>query len=87
MKRRVISVRCLKDAALSWRVLDPGAPDPRDREVGYGWKKLAASIARQLAKDIVARGGRAQVRVFKVNGQIGIEWTYPRSSDPRRSRG
>lgn len=46
--------------------------------------KDAATKGGVLEKAV---GGRGSVRIRKLNGQIQEERTYPRSADPRGSRG
>lgn len=48
---------------------------------------LAIELARTLARAIVAEGRTVNLKIKRPNGQIRDERTYPRSSDPRRSRG
>lgn len=43
--------------------------------------------ARDLAQRHAAGGGKAEVVVRRVDGTIGQRSTYPRSSDPRASKG
>lgn len=46
-------------------------------------KTDAVTRARELAQNVPL----GQVRVKDGGGKIRQEWTYPRSSDPRRTRG
>jgi hypothetical protein len=62
----------------------------RSREpfrVPFFFKKAAIASAIWIAHRIAEAGGRAQVVVHTRDGRIQWERTYPRSSDPRRSRG
>jgi hypothetical protein len=47
----------------------------------------AVEIARDWAGMHADSGGISQVVVHKANGAIRNEWTYPRSSDPKRTKG
>ncbi len=64
-----------------------------------GWQgkqqggKRASSIGRtkeEVTKETIGfakRSGNSQVIIHKGNGQFQEERTYPRSSDPRRTKG
>lgn len=52
-----------------------------------GTQALAIFAARTLAKGLVDRGEIVTLKIKRPNGEIREERTYPRSSDPRRSRG
>lgn len=63
-----------------WRVAADGNP----RAVARASTKdaaIRAAVARAWAKPV------AQVRIHAKDGTIQSERTYPRSSDPRRTRG
>lgn len=47
----------------------------------------AISSARVLAETLVIQGNRVTLKIKRPNGEIREERTYPRSSDPRRSKG
>jgi hypothetical protein len=47
---------------------------------------LAIHAARTLANELVVRGGTVTLKIKRPDGTIREERTYPRSSDPRRSR-
>ena len=47
----------------------------------------AVRLAKSLAADHAAGGGTAEVVEMRLDGTIGPRSTYPRSSDPRRSKG
>lgn len=51
------------------------------------FKVNAIEQATQLARIIAAAGGKASVVIHGQDGKIKEERTYPRSSDPRRSKG
>ena len=46
-------------------------------------KKLAIAKGKMLAKSCAL----GQLVIHKMDGKIGVEYTYPRSSDPRKSKG
>jgi len=62
---------------VGWKVGDRTFPT-RARAIDY---------ARRQALKIERAGGLSQVRVQGRDGKFQIEWTYPRSSDPRRHKG
>lgn len=55
--------------------------------IGRRSQYLAAVEARSLALQHALTGGLAEVVIHRRDGTIGQRDTYPRSSDPRRSRG
>lgn len=48
---------------------------------------IAIRTARALADARVAEGKTCTLKIKRPNGEIREERTYPRSSDPRRSKG
>lgn len=50
-------------------------------------KTEAVEVARMMARDLGCNGTPTQLRICGKNGRIQTEHTYPRSSDPRRSKG
>ena len=81
--RRIFSVRWKKEAG-AWfvRTKEFG----KDIEVAGPFKKVEAiAYARDRAKNL---GIPTQVKLYdKVKQRIQTEWTYPRSSDPRKTKG
>lgn len=63
-----------------WRVRTPAAGTS---ESGFTRKADAVRRAREIAK----AAERASVYVAGRDGRYRCEWTYPRSSDPRRTKG
>lgn len=47
----------------------------------------AIAFARQRIAALVARGDIVTLKIKRPSGQIREERTYPRSSDPRRTKG
>lgn len=82
-KRHRIEVRYDRDDGC-WYVWVDGDPG---EERGFATKTEAVGWARRCAHDFADDEERAQVVVYKRNGRIQTEWTYPRSSDPRRRKG
>jgi hypothetical protein len=81
MKRTRITVRWNKKES-NWQVAIGG------RWTYNAWlKKGAIAYAREAAQDLSGPSNHAQVVVFKKDGKIQTEWTYPRSSDPARTKG
>ena len=58
------------------------ADDLADDLHAVGWKAEAQATGRQIGDRLRSRAPRA-----KENGQIGERNTYPRSPDPRESKG
>lgn len=58
-----------------------------DMVLGFDAQYWAIARARDLALHHTASGGKAQVKVRGRNGRWRTEYTYPRSSDPKRSPG
>jgi len=63
--------------------------DARRMPVGYYHYGRAGALrdAAQTMRDVVYMGDRCELRVRRLDGTIGETRTYPRSSDPRRSKG
>lgn len=59
------------------------APSPDGTQWWTMWKKSAITLARLLSQDF----GPFSLRIYGTDGRIQQERTYPRSADPRRSRG
>lgn len=81
MRRITLRVQKFGDA---WYVTGIGVPQRlrwQDR------KREAVDVAVLVARLAEARGKLAQVVIHTADGRIQEERTYPRSSDPRRSRG
>jgi len=53
----------------------------------HATKAMAVKIARAKARTTATYGKPISLVIRKKNGQIQEECTYPRSRDPRRSRG
>lgn len=69
-----------------WRV---GTPSEVRTKYSSSWCRIKRGAVNQGVCWCVAHaeaGGRAQLRVYGPRG-LQYERTYPRSSDPRRSRG
>lgn len=66
-----------------WYVKVPGVTTP----IWFHVKREAVAYAITLGRAEVESGGRSQVVSHRKDGVIQWERTYPRSSDPRRSRG
>lgn len=84
MKRAVIRVQHL---AGRWHVGGESVPAPLRWHTG---KSAAVAVGVLLCRLIEARHPQSQFAQLVVHGRDGrIQWesTYPRSSDPRRSRG
>jgi hypothetical protein len=64
-----------------------------DRWIGESAKQTVASgrtkeeAVRNTARVAKADPGDVTVKIHKTNGRIQEERTYPRSADPRRSKG
>lgn len=58
----------------------------RDGRWWYPTKGRALQAATSTARDAGPRW-RISLRIFKADGTVQEERTYPRSADPRRSRG
>lgn len=50
-------------------------------------QREATTAARLLADTLVMQGRTATLKIKRPNGEVRDERTYPRSSDPRRSKG
>lgn len=82
MKRIRIEVCPQKRAAKHWKVTKAGvAYAQHDRQAD------AISTAVNLAWVLVAQGWWVTLKIKRRDGTIRDERTYPRSSDPRRSKG
>lgn len=79
-RRMVIKIQPKAD---QWEILVLGE---RIRQV-FGRQRDAIERARIEAKARACDGLRTQIRLCGRNGRIRREWTYPRSSDPKRSKG
>ncbi len=82
-KRIIITVRPTRIKG-KWRHWEIREPDGGDIEFN---RVDAIDRAKKWARDWVELGERAQVRVFNRQGRVSTEWTYPRSSDPKKSKG
>lgn len=80
MKRIIIRVQWDKRKKW-WKVRGVGI------STEYDFKHEAVARAVDCGRAIAAQGGLAQVVSHRKDGVIQWERTYPRSSDPRRSRG
>lgn len=80
MKRIRVEV-CPDRKGLGWKAVTPGkvyrTTTQRD---AIGWAVLWCRTQAQAGK-------RLTLKIKRPNGKIRDERTYPRSSDPRRSRG
>lgn len=82
MTPRRITIRVIKLPGMpGWWVTVGGLALPEVTQAN------AALHARALANDHARGGGRAEVVIHAADGRIRARDTYPRSSDPRRSRG
>lgn len=84
-KLRVVSVRWSK-ARHQWYVEYPGREKDWDT---VGWTKAQVVAATRMHCRFYgyALERPTSLRVYKRNGQCQFECTYPRSADPRRSKG
>lgn len=57
------------------------------RVTGHLRKSDTVRDAVVLAKALVVQGGKVSLRIKGRDGRIQEERTYPRSSDPRRTKG
>lgn len=82
MKRVRLEVCPQKQADKPWKVT-------RDGQLWGSCRTQADGIAlaRMLADQIVSRGDTVTLKIKRPDGKIRDERTYPRSSDPRRTRG
>lgn len=80
MKRTLLEV--VPDGFGNWDVTVDGETEYREHTQAKAIKK-----AEGYGACIVAIGGIASLKIKRPNGTIRDERTYPRSSDPRRSRG
>lgn len=78
---RRIAVRWLRDREV-WIVNDGTFDPPLIRRKADA---IRDAIAR--ARAWAESGGSVSLRIYGKNGRIQEERTYPRSSDPRRSKG
>lgn len=54
------------------------------------WAKLkstAISLAKKIIKEMATHDEPMSLRICDKKGKIKLEWTYPRSADPKRSKG
>ena len=65
-----------------WRVTRSGA-----LEMAFLTQEQAIKGAIRLIKELIEIGRTVTLKIKRPNGQIREERTYPRSSDPRRSKG
>lgn len=80
MKRITISVQ-RREGSRGWWVRVGGL------ELVHRTQFDAAMKAKLLAIEHLVGGGHSEVVIYGANGTIKRRDTYPRSSDPRRSRG
>lgn len=66
-----------------WTVTTAG----RMPHIFYLTQREAISFTRARALHQANRGQPSQIRLCGRDGRIRREWTYPRASDPKRSRG
>jgi hypothetical protein len=81
-KRRVFDVKWWKPGPF-WVLTERGT----NIHDGFENKLEATTHGRVTCRSIGSLGGRAQLVIRGKNGRIQTEHTYPRSSDPRRSKG
>jgi hypothetical protein len=65
-----------------WRVTRSGA-----LEMAFLTQAQAIKGAVTLIRELIEIGRTVTLKIKRPNGQIREERTYPRSSDPRRSKG
>lgn len=53
----------------------------------YATQADAIALARALAAQTVARGDTVTLKIKRADGRIREERTWPRSSDPKRTKG
>lgn len=82
MKRVRLEVCPQKQADKPWKVT-------RDGQLWGGCRTQSDGIAlaRMLADQIVAKGCTVTLKIKRPNGEVRDERTYPRSSDPRKTKG
>lgn len=80
--KRVRLEVCPQKGRHPWKVTAAGVTQ-------YQEQTQAAAIARAVkhAHALVKAGGLVTLKIKRPNGEIRDERTYPRSSDPRRSKG
>lgn len=82
MKRIRLEVCPQRRSVKPWKVTKNGA-----LLAELNTQRLAIFAARTLAKGLVARGEVVTLKIKRPDGTIREERTYPRSSDPRRTKG
>lgn len=65
----------------SWKLTKEGATSPATNLSGLNKTQAIQQSAQLLA------GTGGSLKIHKVNGRIQEERTYPKSADPRKSRG
>lgn len=84
MKRVRIEVcpQNVRNKAHPWKVTQDG-----QTLFEHGTQAEAIAAARILVDTLVMQGRTATLKIKRPDGTIRDERTYPRSSDPRRSKG